>query len=122
MRTSFLACMTAALMTLSVSSLARADDTGFITIHDLRREGRLYCTVSHTHIGNGTEQRTKRRAIRSAARSWSEFTAWEYGTDWGRWRYARSKKISCNGRRGAITCMVEARPCKPLRKRRRRRR
>ena len=122
MRISFIACMTAALVTLLGTPSARSDDTGFITIHELRREGSLYCTASHTHLGNGKEQRTKKKAMRSAAAAWSGFTAWEYGTDWGRWRYARGKKISCTGKRGAITCTVEARPCKPLRKRRYRRR
>jgi len=122
MRNSLFVCTTAALLTLVGSSVSWADDTGFITIHELRREGRLYCTSSHTHVGTGTVQRTKRRATRSAAREWSEFTTWEYGSDWGRWRNARGKTVSCTGRRGAITCTVEARPCKVLRKRRRRRR
>lgn len=121
MRNSLLFATGAALATIVTSFAANADDTGFITIHDLRREGRLYCTVDHYHSGQGTVQRTKKRAIRSAAAAWSGFTAWEYGSDWARWRYARSKSVSCDGRRGAITCSVEARPCKRLRRKRRRR-
>ncbi len=108
-------------MLLSGLNYAQADDNGFITIHDLRREGRYLCTVSHEHSGTGTSQRTKRLAIRSAARDWSSFTAWEYGTDWGRWSLARGKKISCQGARGNVTCTVVARPCKRWRRARRRR-
>ncbi len=122
MRTLLLSAVGAALVTIGTSFTAHADDTGFITIHDLRREGRLYCTVDHYHSGQGTAQRTKKRAIRSAARAWSEFTAWEYGTDWAKWRYARSKAVSCDGPKGAVICSVEARPCKPLRRKKRRRR
>ncbi len=108
------------LFVVTGSVSAFADDTGFITIHDLRRERGMLCTASHEHTGQGTTQRTKRRAIRSAARAWSEFTSWEYGTDWGRWRYARGKITECEGVRGAYTCSVIARPCRPLRRRRRR--
>ncbi len=120
MRKSLSSGFLALLVIAGTPLAANADDTGFITIHELRREGRLYCTVDHYHTGMGSEQRTKKLAIRSAAAAWSGFTAWEYGTDWARWRYARSKSVSCNGARGAITCSVEARPCKPLRRRRRR--
>ena len=113
----------AAIVLLGIAGVdgVRADDTGFIDIHELRREGRLFCTANHSHVGTGKAQRTKKRAIRSAARDWSSFTAWEYGTDWGKWRYARSKYVSCDGPRGAIVCTVEARPCKPLRRKRARR-
>ena len=121
MRNLLLAVFGAALATTVVTFAANADDTGFITIHDLRREGRLYCTVDHYHSGQGSQQKNKKLAIRSAAAAWSGFTAWEYGTDWARWRYARSKTVSCSGARGAVTCSVEARPCKPLRRRKRRR-
>ena len=110
------------VLCLSGYGAASADDTGFITIHDLRREGRYYCTSSHEHVGTGTAQRTKKRAVRSAARDWSGFTAWEYGTDWARWRYARSKSVRCDGPRGSIVCTVSARPCKILKRRVRRRR
>lgn len=110
------------VLCLAGHGIATADDTGFITIHDLRREGRFYCTASHEHVGTGTAQRTKKRAVRSAARDWSGFTAWEYGTDWARWSYARGKTVSCNGPRGSIVCTVSARPCKLLRKRVRKRR
>ena len=120
MRISLLSAIGATFATIATTFAVHADDTGFITIHELRREGRLYCTVDHYHLGQGSVQRTKKRAIRSAAAAWSGFTAWEYGSDWAKWRYTRSKTVSCEGTRGAITCSVEARPCKPLRRRRRR--
>jgi hypothetical protein len=110
--------LAALLLPLSGVVSVQADDTGFITIHELRREGNLLCTASHEHTGTGTTQPNKKLAIRSAAKSWSEFTNWEYGTDWGRWRYARGKSVSCEGGKGAMSCTVIARPCKPLRRRR----
>ncbi|MEM9359231.1 MAG: hypothetical protein AAGB04_23860 [Pseudomonadota bacterium] len=121
MRTLLLSAVGAVSVAIATTDGVRADDTGFINIHELRREGRLRCTVDHYHSGQGTAQKTKKKAIRSAAVAWSEFTAWEYGTDWAKWRYARSKAVSCDGPKGDITCSVEARPCKPLRGKRRRR-
>ena len=93
-----------------------ADNTGFINMHQLHRYGNYLCTVSHEHTGNGTVQKNRKLAIRSAIRSWSDFTVWEYGSDWGKWRYARGKMVDCEGRKGAIICSVIARPCKLLRR------
>lgn len=112
-------CAAAAVLASLVGGFgAAADDTGFIGIHDLRRYGRYLCTTDHFHAGNGKAQRTKRRAIRSAVADWSSFTSWEYGSDWGKWRYARSKSVKCTGKRPAIQCTVDARMCKRLRRRR----
>ncbi len=95
---------------------AYAHETGFVNIHELRRYGRYLCTVSHEHAGVGNTKKTKKLAIRSAVRKWSNFTAWEYGPTWGKWRYARGKSVSCKGAKGAVSCTVTARPCKRLRK------
>ena len=85
-------------------------------MHELRRYGRYLCTVSHEHTGLGDVQKTKKLAIQAATRKWSNFTAWEYGDAWGKWRYARGKNVTCEGSKGAISCIVVARPCKRLRK------
>jgi len=85
-------------------------------MHELRRYGRYLCTASHEHTGLGDVQKTKKLAIRAATRKWSAFTAWEYGSAWGTWRHSRGKKVTCEGQKGAISCMVVARPCKRLRK------
>jgi len=89
-----------------------ADDTGFASIHDLRRERGRLCMSDHWHSGNGSG-RTKRAARRAAVGAWQSFTAMEYGTDWARFRRARSKAIRCSrtGRR-SYDCSVEARPCR----------
>ncbi|MGI9521990.1 MAG: hypothetical protein ACR2PG_10115 [Hyphomicrobiaceae bacterium] len=118
MRSLTLILMAAVVVSSWTGATAWADDTGFINIHTLRREGRVYCAVGHFHTGSGKVQKSKKRAIRSAARDWSSFTAWEYGTDWAKWRNARSKEINCSGPRGEVSCTVSARPCKPYRRRR----
>lgn len=91
---------------------ASADDTGFASIHDLRRERGRLCMSDHWHSGSGAG-RSKRTARRAAIRAWQSFTAMEYGTDWARFRRARSKAIKCSrtGRR-RFNCTVEARPCR----------
>jgi len=107
-----------AVSALSISGIVPtyADETGFINLHQLRRYGNYLCTATHEHTGNGTVQKNRKLAIRSAVRSWSDFTVWEYGSDWGKWKYARDKGVMCNGNRGSITCSVVARPCKLLRR------
>ncbi len=89
-----------------------ADDTGLASIHDLRRERGRLCQADHWHSGSGSG-RTKRAAKRAAIGSWQSFTAMEYGSDWARFRRARSKAIRCSrtGRR-SYDCTVEARPCR----------
>ena len=88
-----------------------ADQTGFASMHNHGRyRGRL-CFTDHSHVGNGGTERTKRHAIRSAARDWAGFTAWEYGTDWARWRIARAKKVDCTKSDAGWSCSVEAYPC-----------
>lgn len=92
--------------------VVRADDTGFASMHDLRRERGRLCMVSHYHSGNGSGP-TKAAARRAAIRSWVDFTALEYGTDWARFGRARSRGIRCTrtGKR-SYDCSVEGRPCR----------
>lgn len=88
-----------------------ADDTGFAYSHSLRRERGRLCMSDHYHYGNGSG-RTKRQAQRDAIRSWADFTALEYGSDWARFGRARSKGIKCERSSAGYDCSISARPCK----------
>ncbi|MEM8971285.1 MAG: hypothetical protein AAGD43_04375 [Pseudomonadota bacterium] len=106
---------------LSVSAV-HADDTGFASIHAWRSERGITCMVDHFHSGNG-EGRTKKAALRSAIASWEGFTAWEYGTDWARFKSAGSRGVTYTKAGGGWSANVEARPCnRRMRTKRRRRR
>ena len=85
---------------------------GLDGLHDQRREGGRVCMSDHFHDGSGTGA-TKRHAEAAAARAWSEFTAWEYGGNWGGFSYAASKSMQCSGGSGAWNCAASARPCRP---------
>lgn len=105
-------CAALVISSFSYVPVVHADDTGMAYMHDMRRERGRKCMISHWHYGSGTG-RTKRKAKRAAIRSWQEFTAFEYGTDWARFRHARSKGMSCTGtRKSGFSCQVEARPCR----------
>jgi hypothetical protein len=91
---------------------AKADDeTGIADIHSLVKVGRKTCMLDHFHSGTGSSP-TRALAERQAIQSWIDFTAWEYGTSWGRYSIAASKKMTCD-RSGDWSCFVEARPCRP---------
>lgn len=93
--------------------IAAADDTGVATaLHSVRREGGRICMIDHWHYGSSGVQSSKRRAQMEAIRSWADFTAFEYGTDWARWYRSRSRKVSCSRASGGWRCDVESRPCK----------
>lgn len=97
-------------MVASFAGPAWADDTGFASAHDLRREGGRLCQVGHYHSGGGTGKNRKAAEL-DAIKSWSSFTAFEYGSDWAHFSRAASKSMSCSGS-GSVDCNVEARPCK----------
>lgn len=91
---------------------ASADETGLAGIHDMRREGRRVCFTDHFHSGSGNGA-SKKAAIGSAVGSWQGFTALEYGTSWGQWSNAGSKRIGCAPAGGGQwSCQIEGRPCK----------
>ena len=102
--------LTAVISNFSVTS-ALADDTGFASTHELRREGGRTCQVGHYHSGSGSG-RTRKLAEIDAIKSWSSFTAFEYGTDWARFSKAASKRMSCSAGSSGYDCSLEARPCK----------
>jgi hypothetical protein len=90
---------------------ALADETGVAGIHDWVKIGHKTCLTDHFHSGNGNGA-TRAQAERQAIQSWADFTAWEYGSSWGRYTIAASKKMSCE-QSGSWSCFLEARPCRP---------
>lgn len=93
------------------SAPAIADDTGFASMHDWRREGGRVCFTDHYHYGSGVGV-TKAAAQKDAISSWQSFTAFEYGSDWASFRKAASKGVSCSPNGNGVDCQVQARPCK----------
>jgi hypothetical protein len=90
---------------------ALADDTGFASMHDMRREKGRLCFTDHFHYGSGAGV-TKAAAQKDAISSWQSFTAFEYGTDWASFRKAAGKGVSCSSGGSGFDCQVQARPCK----------
>lgn len=90
----------------------RADETGFASSHDWRKERGMTCMVDHYHYGSSGQQRTKALAQREAIVSWQSFTSFEYGSNWARYAKAGSKKMTCSDAGGSWECSVEARPCR----------
>jgi hypothetical protein len=96
---------------LATMGMAQADDeTGIAGIHDWIKVGRKTCMADHFHSGDG-HAATRAQAARQAIESWTDFTAWEYGTAWGHYGLAASKKMTCD-QSGSWSCFVEARPCR----------
>lgn len=89
-----------------------AQETGVAQIHEWVKVGRKTCMLDHFHDGSGTGP-TRKDAERSAITAWAEFTAWEYGTPWGRYTIAESKKMDCSRGGRGWTCAVQARACRP---------
>lgn len=106
----FAACAVAAFYVVNPGQ-AFADQTGLAGMHAHAMIRGRRCFAEHTHTGSGTPERSKRAAIAAAAQNWSSFTAFEYGTDWARWKYATAKQVSCQSGAGSWTCEVQARPC-----------
>ena len=98
-----------------------SDDTGFASMHDLRKERGKLCMIGHFHHGSSSVQKSKRKAKREAIISWQDFTDFEYGSDWATFSRATEKGISCS-RIGGWSCDVQARPCRYKRRKRRARR
>ena len=103
----------AAVLMLALSTSAHADDTGLASIHDWRKEGGRTCMSDHFHDGAGSGD-SRKAAEAKAIASWVSFTAFEYGTIWGNYNIAGSKKVDCT-ETGAKSwsCSLTARACKP---------
>jgi len=104
----------AAAALIAIAAPASADDTGVAAIHDQRREGGRLCFVDHYHYGSSAGKSSKAAALSAAVVSWSDFTDFEYGSDWAHWGLSSSKSVKCSreGIRGPWGCDVSARPCR----------
>lgn len=103
----------AALSALIPAVPATADDTGVAqALHTIRREGGRLCLDGHFHNGTSAGQASKKAALAAAIDNWQGFTAWEYGTDWARFRKAASKSMKCSISGSSWGCSVDARPCR----------
>lgn len=109
MRRAVLMAVTAAF--LSTPFAALADDTGFAYMHSLRKERGRTCMTDHFHSGIGTGP-NKRAALKAAIRSWYEYTALEYGSDWARWRRSASKGVNYTKEASGYSASVQSRPCR----------
>lgn len=89
-----------------------ADETGFASAHDWRKERGLTCMADHWHYGSSSGHGTRAAAEKAAIASWSSFTDFEYGSNWARWSKAGSKKASCKQGASGWECSVEARACR----------
>jgi hypothetical protein len=90
---------------------ALADQTGIAEMHSLRREGGRTCMSDHFHSGTSSGQRSRAAATAAAIRSWADFTALEYGSDWARYGKAASRSMRCRSSADGWGCDLEARPC-----------
>jgi hypothetical protein len=106
------ACGLVLVAMLAGNASAQGDETGIASIHQWVKVGRRTCMLDHFHDGAGNG-RTRQQAERAAINSWSEFTAFEYGSIWGRYSVAVSKKMDCSQSSGGWNCAVQARPCRP---------
>lgn len=70
--------------------------------------------LDHFHDGASSGASSRKQAEAQAIASWAGFTAWEYGNNWGSWRLAESKGVSCGQVAGSWSCTLQARPCKPV--------
>jgi hypothetical protein len=89
------------------------EEGGLAGLHAQAREGRHICMTEHSHHGSSAGHPTKKVAEESAVRSWSGFTAFEYGAAWGDYAIAAGKDMQCSqSDSGSWGCEVDARPCK----------
>lgn len=108
----WVAAMAVAILLCPLAAVA--ETTGLDRLHAQARVGGKVCMTEHEHYGEGSMP-TRRGAELSAMRSWSGFTALEYGRPWGRYALAAGKRMDCSGSGGRWVCKTSARPCRPAR-------
>jgi hypothetical protein len=106
-----LAGVFAVAASLAQSAPVQASETGVAGIHSWVRVGGKTCLVDHYHDGSGTGA-TKGAAQAAAIRSWVDFTAWEYGSSWGRYGLAVGKSMNCDRGTSGWSCNTSARACR----------
>lgn len=104
--------LAAALVVLSGPLATAAPAAGLDALHAQARVGSKVCMTEHEHYGEGTMP-TRRAAQSVAIRSWSGFTAFEYGREWGDYRLAVRKRMDCSQSASGWLCKTYARPCRP---------
>ncbi|MFV0298472.1 MAG: hypothetical protein ACK5JT_20410 [Hyphomicrobiaceae bacterium] len=97
---------------LASASAQAATETGFHNIHALKRVGGKLCMADHAHAGESQPTGKKSVAVKLAINNWASFTAFEYGSVWGRFSRASAKTSHCTGGPGNWVCQVTARPCR----------
>ena len=94
-------------------AVAAPSETGLHKIHAVARSAGKQCMIDHFHEQDGLSFPSRHVAEASAIRQWVTFTADEYGTAWGSFAAAGSKKVTCKqGGDKSWTCSALARPCK----------
>lgn len=101
-----------ALALLVGSFTTAAQAVGLDGLHAQARIGNKVCMTEHEHYGEGTMP-TRHAARLLAIRSWSRFTAFEYGREWGSYRLAAGKRMDCSQSGASWLCKTYARPCRP---------
>jgi hypothetical protein len=96
---------------LVASGFAQADETGVAGIHSWARVGGKTCLIDHWHDGSGSGS-TRGGAEQAAIRAWTDFTAWEYGSSWGRYSLALGRSMKCDRGSGGWSCQTSARACR----------
>lgn len=98
---------------IAFAAPAIADDTGVAqSLHSMGRVGNRLCLLEHSHAGSSSGHPTEKAARAAAVKSWAEFTAWEYGTDWANIRKANRAQIRCSQSSSGWGCDLDAYPCK----------
>jgi len=106
--------MAAGLALAFGTTSAAAQGLNLSGIHEQVRVGSKVCMKTHFHDGSSSAMPTRKAAEAEAIRTWQDFTAWEYGRNWGNFRFAESKGVKCSGadRDRSWSCQVTARPCR----------
>ena len=112
-----LVCAAAIASAIMVSG---ASAQGLADTHTQVRVGNKICMADHYHSGSSNGHPSRKAAEAAAISSWAGFTAWEYGSNWGHFALAESKRIVCQNV-GGWGCTLDARPCRPADNRGRRR-
>ncbi len=106
-------CAAAAVVLLTMVGAASASDTGVAqALHSVRKYGGRTCLIDHYHEGSGNGA-TRGQAQAAAIAAWSGFTAWEYGSSWGRYGLALRRSMSCSKDMGGWSCQTSALACRP---------
>lgn len=80
-------------------------------LHSKIHIGNRVCFSDHTHTGSSSGL-TKAQAVQAAVKDWSDFTAFEYGKEWGAFSLSWAKSIRCEPSSGKWSCHIEAKPCR----------